>query len=186
MNLRGILILLVIGILAVVGWSIQESIQTQGDRQAQPVPTEPDYYMHNFRMLKFGIDGKPVNQVEASRMRHYPGDQHSELDKPKVRFYRPQGSPWLLISDTGNISGDQKTVKLNGKVFIERKASPVNKAVTVVSRNLVVYPDRSFAHGEEAITISGPGHRLQGIGVNAWFQQDKLEILSNVRSQHEP
>ena len=186
MNLRGVMVLFVIGFLAVMGWSIQESIQTQGDRTVQPRPTEPDYYMHDFSMLKFGTDGTPINQVTAGQLRHYPGDRHSELERPRVRFYRKQGTPWLLTSAKGHISGDQKTVLLNGKVFIERKASPANRPVTVVSSNLVVYPDRGFAHGKEAISISGPGHRLQGVGVNAWFRQDKLEILSNVRSQHAP
>ncbi len=187
MNWRGLLLLSLLGLLAWGGWTLQEGIQQQSDvRQTRLRPHDPDYFMRDFTTLRLGPDGRPASRLRATAMRHYPADGHAELDAPRMQFHPAQGKPWRLRADTGRLSGDHRQVDLRGRVLIEREPGPVNRALKIVTRDVVVYPERDFARSDADIRIDSPGHVLQGTGFKAWLRHNKLEILSNVRSRHDP
>lgn len=186
MNIRTLFAIIVVGLLAVGSLWIQDRILEQAPVAEKTRPDQPDVWMEGFVVIRMGADGKPASKVTAKAMRHFPGAGDSELDKPVVTFYRKDSTPWVAISERGYLTGDEELVKMIGKVNISRKAGPGNRAMTILTRNLDVFPGEDRATTREAADIRTDGHRTTGIGMKAWFKQERVQLLSKVRSRHEP
>lgn len=186
MNIRTLLAILVVGLLAAGSWWTQDRILEQSQEAEKSRTDQPDVYMKDFTVVRMGPDGKPASRVTASAMRHFPGEGDSELDRPAVTFYRSNTTPWLVVSESGYLTGDEQLVKLIGKVHISRKAGPNNRAMTILTSNLDVFPGEERATTREAADIRTDKHHATGIGMNAWFKDERVQLLSRVRSRHEP
>ena len=86
-NSRWKLAFILIIIAGLSYWLLDTLIMDDDDVLAK-LAHHPDYYMENFTTLKMKQDGTPKNHLTASYMAHYPDDNTTELDYPKLKIYR--------------------------------------------------------------------------------------------------
>ena len=99
-------------------------------QNAPIVSHEPDYYIHKFTTT--GHDTNGIAYVlEAKRLAHFPDDNTSELDKPKLRQYNEGELSRKTSSDYGMLLEDGTTIELKGNVQVPQSAT--DKAVGSVT-----------------------------------------------------
>ena len=83
---------------------------------------EPDYYIHKFTAT--GRDANGIAYVlEAKRLAHFPDDNTSELDKPKLRQYNEGELSRTTSSDYGELLEDGTKILLRGNVQVTQGAT---------------------------------------------------------------
>ena len=83
---------------------------------------EPDYYIDKFTAT--GRDSNGVVYVlEAQRLEHFPDDNTSELDKPKLRQYNEGELSRTTSSDYGELLEDGTKILLQGNVQVTQGAT---------------------------------------------------------------
>lgn len=176
-----------VAVAAVVGLSrwLQQQWQAPAPT-AQPVAAGiPDYYIDDFRVINMGEHGRPRSQLNGAKLVHFPGDDHSVVTDPRLVFYPRQGSAWHVSATHAWMASNDRLVKLQGAVHIQRPASAANRPVSVDTRDLQVDPDKSYAETGAQTVIHAPGARLEGLGMRAWFDSQRLELLSSVRGSYQ-
>ena len=185
-NPRTLLILFVLGIAAVVGWWLKEQLAPESLPYASARRQAPDYSLQTFTLTGMSQQGQPRYQLRADSMVHYPEDDHSDLEKPDLLFFRENEPPWHVNAEKGKVYQQGELVKLLGKVIIKRPPSPANGPVTITTYNLTVHPEDEYAETDESVHMSGNATDLKGIGMKVFLKEGRIQLLDKVKGVHVP
>ncbi|MED5391167.1 MAG: LPS export ABC transporter periplasmic protein LptC [Pseudomonadota bacterium] len=116
---------LVVAIVVMIGLSVWLQVNFLKPKLHQNTPTishEPDYYMH-----KFTATGRDTNGIAyvlvGNNLKHFPDDNTSELDKPKLRQYNEGELSRTTSSDHGKLLEDGTKILLQGNVRVTQGAT---------------------------------------------------------------
>ena len=144
--------------------------------------TAPDAYMENFTTYIMSEQGEPRHELHASYMAHFSIDNHSEFTAPQLIFYRPDESRWVMSAESGTAEDGAKQIILRGKVTITRRQVVASdSALKINTSELLIRPDDAYAETDKLITITKGEHSLQSNGIRAYFNDERVELLSRVR-----
>ncbi len=130
--------------------------------------------------------GQPYYQLTAESMIHYPEDDHSDLEKPDIIFFRKDEPPWHIAAEKGKVYQQGELVKLLGKVIIKRPPSTANEPVTITTYNLTVRPRDEYAETDESVHMTGNATNLKSIGMKAFLKEGRIRLLNEVKGVHVP
>lgn len=141
---------------------------------------EPESYMTGLHLKRFGDDGHIRYAFTASRAVRQSDTHITILTEPRMRFFRSV-QPWSIDSSFAKVSADGETIELWDGVALRR----LDASLDIRTGLLMLYPQRDYAETDRAVTMIGPGHRTQATGLKAYLDQERLVLLSDVRSTHE-
>lgn len=123
---------------------------------------DPDYVIDNFTARRFDAEGKLYQTLEARQMRHYPDDDSTEADLPRMVYHTEQKT--FLNSDTAWIDSGAKTIVLkeNVRVTRENAKGPPTQITTSI---LTVLPDDEIARTQAPVTITQGQTVINGKGL---------------------
>ena len=153
-------------------------------RSSPDVPDAPDAYMENFVTVEMDGAGRPQRRIEASRIAYHT-DRTIELDNPRYVLFRAEGEPWHVRSERGRVSADGTVVWLLGKVDIWRNDASGVRNLDIRTERLKVLPDSEYGETTEPVTIRTPGSVSTGVGLRAWLDETRFQLLSQVRTHVE-
>jgi len=172
------------GLLAVAmitGWLVQDQgILTD---QAPPSPRGPDLFVNGMDLKIIGEDGNVHYRVQASHMQHFPYDDHSDLTDPFMQVFSQQQAIWDARSERGRVADQGDTVWLLGRAVINRPEVAGERALNVVTSDLMVKPQSDTAETTAAAVIQSGVYRIEGIGMLANFRENRLDLHSRVRGK---
>lgn len=147
---------------------------------------DPDYLIDNLVVSEFDASGRPSNTLKASKMVHFPDDDSTELEQPRVVEQKPDRPPMTLRAERGamNQSGDE--IFLYDNVVIVRDAGPESQASRIETSFLHVVKPRSLVLSDREVIISQGGRLLTGRGMEYNSDTRELRLLSGVRARFEP
>jgi lipopolysaccharide export system protein LptC len=118
-------------------------------------------------------------------MARFSFDDHSEFVSPEFVFYRPDESQWVMSAERGTTRDGSKEITLQGKVTIIRRQITVDDSeLKMVTSELLIRPDESYAETDKLITITSGEHKLQSNGFRGYFNNGRVELLSRVRGEY--
>ena len=147
-----------------------------------PPPEVPDAWIESFVTVEMDEAGRPKRRLEADYMA-VNSDETSELSNPYYVLYRAGGEPWHVRSERGRVSADGKVVMLLGKVDIWRNDGSGARDLDIRTEDLRVLPDAEYGETGERTTIRTPASTSEGVGMRAWLDEGRLELLSRVRTR---
>ena len=186
LSARMLIWIAVLGIVAAAGWWAREQIQSERPPAAEGPDASPEYYMSGFTTHAMNPDGSPRYRLSAENMEHFAYDQHADLEQPRLTVFRPDEPPWQVASRQGKVFDEGERVHLLGPVTIERAAGRDTRPLQVDTRDLWVWPQKEYAETDQPTVIRSGNSQLQGIGMQAWFDQERLKLLSHVRGEYVP
>ena len=180
--ITGTLIVLVVALALAVGyWNIRPASFTPQTGQA---PLQPDFFMDNPRIRQLNEQGQPVYDLVSEHAAHQVDSDVTELDEPRLQYYREgDQQPWDMRARYGEVSADGQLVELNEDVVIEQQLDG-QAARRLSTAALTVYPKRDYAETDRKVTIEAGGVTT-ATGMQAYFNDGRIELLSNVRGEHE-
>ncbi len=171
---------LIIGV-AGSGWALRElGIELLESRPGSR--HMPDFFMEDFTSTNMDDEGRPRRRVSAAYMAHFPDSNSNEFQSPHVVIFRGSGQPWHVESERGWTSGAGDVMLLLGEVTIWRNGESGERKIQIETRDLRVLPDSDYGETEEAVTIRTPTSVTRGIGMRAWLDQSRMELLADVRT----
>ena len=180
--ITGTLIVLVVALALAVGyWNIRPASFTP---QAVQAPLQPDFFMDNPRIRQLNEQGQPVYDLASERAAHQIDRDMTELDEPRLQYYREgDQQPWDMRARYGEVSADGQLVELSEDVVVEQQLDG-QAARRLSTAALTVYPKRNYAETDRNVTIEAGGVTT-ATGMQAYFNDGRIELLSNVRGEHE-
>ena len=174
------LLLLVAGSFWLVGRMSDEKTDAAGrDRRVA------DLYVTDFKTTTMGQNGKPVRQLEAERLAHFPDTGTKELESPYIIIYHPTRSPWHVRSERGWVSANGDVMLLLGEVHIWRDSDEGVRELDLRTSDLRVLPESQYGETDQLVVITTPNSESRGIGMRAYLSQRRIELLSQVRTVYE-
>ena len=163
------------------------------DRQLQPpeYPGEskarhdPDYIAENFSATRTGPDGTPRYTLSARRMVHYPDDDTTYLDAPKLVNFRDSRVAVTVTSKNAMLSSNGENVYLTDNVRLVRSAYADKSEMTMLTSYLHVVPDDDLAETDKPVQIQDANTLITSVGLEFNNRTRILKLLSNVRGRYE-
>ena len=163
------------------------------NQQAAPGPAEPenerhdpDAIMENFSATSLNDQGVPDFIMDATRLMHYPDDDSTTLDQPRITMLSP-GQPAIhATAEHGSISGKGEDIYLRDNVKVLREASAHQSQLTLQTEYLHISPDQNLANTDRAVTIVEAQNIVHATGMELNNKTRILKLLSQVRSEHVP
>jgi len=163
------------------------------DRQVQPPERprdgkarhDPDYVVENLAATRFGPDGLPRYSLSARHMVHYPDDDTTYLEAPKLVNFSRSDATVTVTSKTATVSSNGEHVYLTDDVRLVRSAYADKSELTMQTSYLHVIPDDDFAATDKAVRVSDAHTLITAVGLEFNNQTRILRLLSNVRGRYE-
>jgi lipopolysaccharide export system protein LptC len=187
---RGIWRLLPIALAVLFAVFIWWPLSQEGVREA-PVETvettRADYYLTDFSLTRSDASGRWQYELEAQRLEHYPESDSWALQAPAMTLYMETGAPWYGRGERGRVWADGELARLEESVELWRPASAQNRASRLETRDVLLKPGEHYAETAAPVVLSQAGRgQLRGTGARAYLQEERYELLSNVKGSYAP
>ncbi|MDO8351714.1 MAG: LPS export ABC transporter periplasmic protein LptC [Gallionella sp.] len=174
-----------LALLAFVYW-LDSQVQQEGSVAVQNQRHTPDVIMDNFSATKMDQQGVPRFFLSAQQLRHYPDNDSTELELPRLTMLTAERPAVRMAGKRGLISSRGDEVIFRDDVNVVRAASAEQSALTLRTQYLRVLPDLDLANTDQAVTIVDANNTVHAIGLEMDNKARILKLLSHVRSEHLP
>jgi len=162
------------------------------NQQAQPDPAlpdsstrhDPDAIVENFSALKLNKQGTPYFIMSAAKMLHYPDDDSTILEIPRITLLAEDKPSLLATAVAGSISGKGDEMFLQKNVEVLREAGNQYDQLKMQTEYLHIIPDQDLVSSNSAVTITDPHTTVQAYGMEMNNKTRKIKLLSQVKSEY--
>lgn len=184
MNLRLILFILILGLVAAGTWWLASRIKPP-EITAPPPPThEPDYYFTDATVTTLDKQGRRAAVMTAPRIVHHPDDDSSEVFAPRIVYFSAGDPPWHAQADHGLMPSGGQLVKLDGHVEMRRADANGGPPLVIDTDRLDVNLDTNIGTTADPVDIVQGASHMTGIGMLAYFKENRLVLQSKVRGHY--
>lgn len=176
---------LVAALLAALTLWLDQLVQS-GSAQPRVPGSEPDFVVHDVSATQTGADGRPRHVLKATRMTHYPSDDTTVLEQPRLSHFRDASMEVQARAEKATLSGDGRTVLMSGDVLLVRSAYGTQGELTLRTEELTVLPEEGFARTSMPVTLTSPTSRTDAVGLEFDYDRRRLTLQSNVRMSIRP
>ncbi|MCF7981442.1 MAG: LPS export ABC transporter periplasmic protein LptC [Pseudomonadales bacterium] len=183
-RLTFITLLSIISILVAIAFNHQQK-PTQGTAQISgPQNAEPDFYLLNAKSVEFDQSGKLRYRFNAQQLDHFPKGDYTLVKTPDITLFHNDGTPWYINARQGRITAGNESIKLWDQVVIIRDSQ--EEPMKMETRTLTIIPKQDIAKTEQDVVITNRAGRIDATGMITYVDENRMELLSNVRVRHEP
>jgi len=169
-------------------WLVRNAPVTMEPTPKQAPRHVPDYYMRDFSVKVFGVDGRLKGEVVGKEGRHFPDTDTLEIDEPRIRILNADGRLTTAVAKRGLVNADGSEVQLFDKAVVVREAMATNKQGVALPRTELQSDFlHVFANTEEVrshlpvVLVRGVGHRFTADGLAYDHLGRVIELTGRVR-----
>lgn len=174
-----------LGLLGVTYW-LNQQVQPESDKADNGKRHDPDAIMENFSAIRLNEQGAPRFIMAAEKMQHYPDDDSTTLEVPRLTLLSAERPAIHIVARQGVVSRRGDEVFLHHDVEVLREASAQQEELTLHTEYLHIIPDRDWADTDHAVTIVDAYNTVHATGLEMDNKARTLKLLSQVRSEHVP
>ena len=142
----------------------------------------PDYFIKGLESTVTDTTGRPSHQLRADALLHYPDDDTTELERPDITVLgNEKASRWHATAERGKVESQQHQILLVGNVRLKQYGS---SKMSLQTDWLRINSEQHYAETRAPVTLQSAGTQLQGIGMKAYGDEQRLQLLSEVRGQY--
>jgi len=152
---------------------------------------DPDVFVENFKAISLGQDGRIRQALDARRAEHFPDDDNTVLDQPRIAFTEADKPRLDVSSDRATVTGNREHAYFEGHVKAVREAATdaqgkADGPVTFESEFLHVIPKEDRIVTDRAVKISEPRGTINATGLEYDNRTKLLKLKSRVSGQLQP
>lgn len=171
-------------LLAATYWLNQQALPESAKPESKG--HDPDAIMENFSATNLNEQGVPDFLMAAKKLLHYPDDDSTAVDDPRITLLSP-GKPAIHASaEHGTISSKGDEVFLSDNVKVLREASAHQDQMTLQTQYLHLIPDQGLANTDRAVTVVDAHSIVHATGMELDNKTRILKLLSQVKSEYVP
>jgi lipopolysaccharide export system protein LptC len=146
---------------------------------------DPDYLVHDLKVVSYGPAGAAVSTLNARKMVHYPDDDSTELELPRVLQTKPGEAPMRLTANRGALSQDGEDTFLYDNVLLVRSEIPKQPEMQMRTNFLHIVRSRSLIRSDQEVAVTEEGRSLTGRGLEYDNGARVLHLRERVRGRFE-
>jgi lipopolysaccharide export system protein LptC len=148
-------------------------------------PPRSDYFLTDFSMVALDAQGREAFAASGPRLARHPYAGTLEVEQPRFALPDPGGGQWLAEARTAWVSADAAELRLLQDVRVQAPA-PDGGAGVFRSERLDLFPRQRRLSTPLAVTVTGPGFILRGLGLEAELDTRRFHILDQATARYEP
>lgn len=174
-------LVLAVAVTSWLVWLLREPVPAP----ALTGPPRSDYFLTDFSMVALDVQGRESFAARGPRLARHPFAGTLEVSEPEFTLPTPEGGHWRATSQAAWVSADASELRLLRDVLVTAPALDTGLS-SLNSERLDLFPkDRRLAT-REAVTASGPGFILKGVGLEATLDSRRFQLLDQVSARYEP
>ena len=188
MTTRGLLSLAGLAALAGLSYGLLRWVESSLRTPAPADSQAPVLTVEQFRAVRLNLAGVREYVLEAPRLSQLPGQSGIRIEQPVLDWYQPDGQTreWRLQAEQGWITADYQILRLDGAVVMDRTVASGKPPVTIKTRDVQIYQANRYAETAAPVQAITPDGEFRAVGARAWLDQERLELLSEVRGSYAP
>lgn len=175
---------ILVALLAALSFWLERMVQLPGPPRDGSTRHDPDYIVENFVAVRMGPDGVRLHQLEAARMLHYPDDDTTQLQSPRLLKFDGERLALSIVATRALVSSEGKVVDFSDEVKAVRTPTPGRSELVLTTDYLHVVPDDGFARTDRPVTIVDANTKVTGVGLELDNNAKILKMMSNVRGSY--
>lgn len=164
------------------------------DRLVQPparalssiVRHDPDYIVDGLSAVRMDEQGRVKHTLRAVKMTHFPDDDATVLESPKLMTYAEGRAPVTVTSRQALMSANGENVFFENDVRVVRSATAQDSELVLETDYLHVIPDANTAKTDRAVTIRNAAAVVTASGLELNSETRVLKLQGRVKGVFEP
>jgi lipopolysaccharide export system protein LptC len=177
--------LVLLALLAAVTAWLNQQIQPAELARTGANRHDPDYMVENLSATRFGEDGRRRYTLSAKGVTHYPDDDTTHLEVPRLVHFSRSAAPVTVTARTALVSSNGDHVYLHDDVKVVRAAYGNRSELTLETNYLHAIPDQDFVQTDQPVTIHNADTVINAVGLEFNNATRVLKLMSNVRGRYE-
>lgn len=177
--------LILIGLLAALTFWLDQKVQPPARLPDGSSRHDPDFIVEGFAAVQMNPDGSRRYALSAKRMVHYPDDDSTELELPKLVYFDYQRAPVTVRSDTARTTRGGDDVFFEGDVQVVRSAYDTNPELGIFTSYLHVIPDQDLARTDRLVRMVEGKSTASSVGLEFDNRTRQITLLSDAKVSYE-
>ena len=129
--------------------------------------------------------GQIVTTINSPAVTHYADTEKTVIQNPHIQLHDADGD-WVFSSDLGEINQQQTEIYFPNEVLINLlEANQVKDQVEINTEQLTVNVTNKAGVTPAMLTMSTINSTIKGLGAVVNFQQQEIDILSEMYAEFE-
>lgn len=174
-----------LGLLGATYW-LNQQVQPDPAQPDSSLRHDPDSIVENFSAIKLNEQGMPHFIMSATRMLHYPDDDSTTLEVPRLMLLSDGRPPLLATARTGTLTGGGDELILQDDVEVLREADVQQDQLKLQTEYLHIIPDQDLASSDRAVTLTEAHTTVNAVGLELNNRTRTIKLFSKVRTEYVP
>ncbi|MFZ2542041.1 MAG: LPS export ABC transporter periplasmic protein LptC [Gallionella sp.] len=175
----------VLGLLGATYW-LNQQVQPEPVQPGSSLRHDPDSIVENFSAIKLNKQGTPHFILSATKMLHYPDDDSSALEVPRLSLLAEDRPPLIATAKIGTLSSKGDELTLQGDVELLREADTQQDQLKLQTEYLHIIPGQGLASSDRAVTLVEAQTTVNAVGIELNNVNHTIKLLSNVSTVYAP
>lgn len=178
-----ILVVVLLALAAASSWWVYVLSRDEGPPPLVG-PPRSDYTLTDFELIALDQQGLESFSATGPLLTRHPFLGSLDIDQPRFQVPDGKGGIWNARANDAWVRPDAGQIRLLGDVQVLAPGT-AGKAAKLVSELIDVFPKERRLASDDAVTVTGPGSILSGVGMRADMQTRFVELLSEVQARYE-
>lgn len=171
---------ILLGLLAALSFWLERAVDLPEGRHDGKQRHDPDAFVENFTVRRLDAEGRLQYHLVSPRMQHFPDDDSSLVNEPRLTYYRPQAPVMTLSARNGYITSKGEIVHLWDDVVATRAATRERPPMVARMPDLTVRPDDGIGFTDSPVELTEGRSWVKGTGMHLDNNDSTLVLKSQV------
>jgi len=176
--------LILVALLATMSFWLDRKVQPPAHRPDGSSRHDPDFIIEGFSAVKMNPDGTRRYALTAKRMVHFPDDNSTQLELPRLVYFDYQRAPVTIRSETAESVQGGDDVFFHGDVQLIRSAYASNAELGIFTSFLHVIPDKDLAKTDKPVRMVEGNSTASSVGLEFDNAVRHIKLLSDVKATY--
>ncbi|MEO8157827.1 MAG: LPS export ABC transporter periplasmic protein LptC [Betaproteobacteria bacterium] len=176
--------LILLALLVTMSFWLDRKVQPPAHRPDGSTRHDPDFVIEEFSGVKMNPDGSRRYALAAKRMVHYPDDNSTQLELPRLVYFDYARAPVTIHSQTAEASRGGDDVYFRGDVQIIRSAYADNDELGLFTSFLHVIPDKDEAKTDKPVRMVEGNSTASSVGLEFNSATREIKLMSEVKASY--
>lgn len=146
---------------------------------------EPDYYVEQALLTRYGPDGRLLQTVTSPQVTHYPDSDLVLFNEPVVHHHTEQGLVWRLTARYAEYDANRE-LYLENQVQIKPLNPDSAYLPEFMTERLWLDTLNHTGQTSDPVSFSSPGGQTRGEGLEIDLNSGLATLLRQVRAEYLP
>lgn len=172
-------------ILAGSGWYYSHSI-TRIRLDSETLANSVDTTISNVTVRQFNPQGALTNVLTSPLMQHIQNGNVYLFQNPHIIVSQEEQPPWDISSMKAKSFEGGKQITFTGNVVVRQNKGNKSQESTLRTEEVTYFPKEKKASSDVLVTYEQPGNIIQSMGMNAYLDEKRVELLHQARGSYVP